>query len=158
PEFGTLVLRDLGRPVRPSQVGPSPVGALLEEHATKGSGCGSFARAGNGWLHGNLLGGDHPVVLGAHDGPPGPDARDWVDVLETPYASTGEVGLMLLTWSPVKHRLELGPPGCYRVRIARRPASGETGEVWRLQFWPVATPPEAPRWFVRGRPFLDRPE
>jgi hypothetical protein len=152
PVYSLLVVRDVGRRVQPRSVGE-----LLEEHATNVKSCGSIARAGDGWLEAAASSEYQAVRLEAHDSPPAADHGDWADVVETPYASMGEVGLMLLTWSPVANPLELGPSGLYRVRVARRPAREGEGDVWRLQFWPVAAPPEAPRWFVRSQPFLGKP-
>jgi hypothetical protein len=143
PEYGTFLIRDTG-PIPSTR---PHVSALLDEHAVATQTCGSVARAGNGWLDGRATDTHHFVRLEIHDEPPAMDADGWTDVVETPMATGGTVGLTLVTGISCRDPFRLGAAGLYRVRFARRPAS--EGDAYLLQFWPSATPPEPPQWIVR---------
>src|SRR6266511_1243407 len=150
PEFGTVVLRDTFDP--DARAALPPVGEMLGELATDALPGGSIARAGAGWLQASAGDGYHVVRLEAHDRAPADDRGAWEDVVETPYRSSiGSVGLAHMTSGPWNADLDLGGPGVYRVRVARRPAA-EDGDVWRLQFWPTPAAVEPPRWLARHRP------
>jgi hypothetical protein len=62
-------------------------------------------------------------------------------------ATSGVVGLMMITSPGTRDPFRIGPAGFYRVRVCRR----KPANVFRLQFWP-ASPPEPPRWLVRDEP------
>src|SRR6266511_3751229 len=150
PEFGTVVLRDTFDP--DARAALPPVGEMLGELATDALPGGSIARAGAGWLQASAGDGYHVVRLEAHDRAPADDRGAWEDVVETPYRSSiGSVGLAHMTSGPWNADIDLGGPGVYRVRVARRPAA-EDGDVWRLQFWPTPAAVEPPRWLARHRP------
>jgi hypothetical protein len=156
PEFGTFLIRDVPRPDR---AGP-PVGALLAEYAVDTQPCGSIARAGDGWLDGVAADSRHVVRIEAHDAPPDADLAGWPDVVELPLATSGVVGLALVTGGRAGGSVELGPPGLYRVRFARRTVEeGANPEGWPCEYllssWPVRAPAEPPRWVRRGRPLVD---
>ncbi len=165
PAYGTLTVHDVPRVdhSRPR------VGELLAPFALDSQPSGSLARAGDGWIEG-VASGDHyhTVRIEAHDVPPDDnDLAEWGDVLDTPFATSGLLCLQTFIDSPVGEPVELGPPGVYRLRFARRPvAATENPEggpcEYRLLFWPVQTPPEPPRWLRRtgllvdGRPATER--
>lgn len=128
-----------------------------------------MARAGDGWIEGVASGDHHHTVhIETHDAPPDDnDLREWGDVLDTPFATSGLLCLQTFIDSRVGEPVELGPPGVYRLRFARRPVTAgedpESGSCgYRLLFWPVQTPPEPPRWprrtglLVDGRPAAER--
>jgi hypothetical protein len=169
PEYGTFVVRDVPRPdrVRPR------VGALLAPYAVRTQPSGSFARAGDGWVEGVAADGPHDVRIEVYDAPPADgdladltdltdpaDPAGWDDVVDTPFASSGVVRLALTVIGPIGEAIELGPPGMYRIRFARRPVTpgdDPAGRpcVYLLRFWPVDTPPEPPRWLRRTGPLVD---
>ncbi|HEY0543402.1 MAG TPA: hypothetical protein VGD53_33915 [Actinoallomurus sp.] len=165
PEYSTFVVRDV---LRPDQVRPR-VGGLLAQHAVNTQPCGSFARAGDGWVEG-VASGDHrhAVRIEVHDAPPDDDdLSEWDDVLETPFITSGVARLALTVDGPTGEPIEFGPPGVYRMLFARRPvAAGEDPEgsacEYLLRFWPVDAPVEPPRWLRRtgllvdGRPASER--
>ncbi|WP_173081035.1 hypothetical protein [Phytohabitans rumicis] len=150
PEYGTFLVRDSvpHETVRPR------VDPLLAEYAVDSQPCGSVARGGDGWLDGTATDRHHAVRLELHDGPPGPDAGDWAEVVETPMVSGGAVGLTMVTGGPGRDPFRLGGPGLYRVRFARRLA--DEGDEYRLQFWPVDAPPEPPRWVKRSAALVEK--
>lgn len=157
PEYATLKVRDAWLPdrVRPFV----PGGEVLDEFGTEAQPCGSITRSGSGWLEGRASGNvHHEVRLEAHDGEPVDDRADWADVAELPYSSsTGHVGLTTVTGGPGRDSIELGPPGLYQVRVARRPADGDAGDVWRLQFWPNPGDPTPLRCLARVTPATQPP-
>ena len=139
PEHGLLVVRDRHE------------AAVDHPDLAFGSACGSIALAGEGWLQASAGDGPHLVRLESYDGMPVLD-EGWDDMLETPYrAHAGGVGLTYVTGGPGGDDLDLGSPGLFRVRVARRRVDDHR-DVWRLQFWPVIEPVEPPRWLVRGTP------
>ncbi|MBQ1073284.1 hypothetical protein KBX06_08910 [Micromonospora sp. C31] len=147
PEYGTLLLRD-AEPWGPARV---RVDELLREYAVRTQACGSIARAGDGWIEGRASDGYHAVRLESHDAPPSED-DDWADVVETPLATAGTVGLTTVTGGAPRDSFRLGEPGLYRLRFCRRPA--DDGDSYLLRFWPVPADPGPPRWLVRSRPLL----
>lgn len=155
PEYGTVVVRDRNAPD-----GSEPLeNALLAELATDAL-SGTVATAGDGWVHGHAGDPFQAVRLEAHDAPPSLALEEWEDVVESPFHSrSGRLALGYLTGGehddPV---LALGRRGLFRVRVARRAATGgEEGDVWLLQFWPSAEP-ALPRWVRRTRPALAGPD
>jgi hypothetical protein len=148
PEYSTFLLRDTA-PAGPARV---VVGELLAEYAVDTQPCGSVARAGDGWLDGQAADAHHTVRLEAHDSEPEPDTAAWTDVMETPLASGGTMALSLVTGGSHGDPFRLGQPGLYRARFCRRPA--DERDSYLVQFWPVDAPPDPPRWFARGRPFV----
>ncbi|HEX2771338.1 MAG TPA: DUF6042 family protein, partial [Micromonosporaceae bacterium] len=113
---------------------------------------GTIACATAGELEGNSRDGYHVVRLEVHNSAPSDDGRDWDDVVETPYFSrAGSVGLTMMTDGLGPAQLDLGGPGLFRVRVARRPG-GDDGDTWLLRFWPSAEPAEPPVWLVRSAP------
>jgi hypothetical protein len=159
PEYGTLVIRD----VPASDRSRRQVSELLAQYALDTQPSGSVARAGDGWVEG-VASGDHrhTVRLEVHNSPPpDDDLPAWADVLDTPFITSGLVRLALTTGGSVGEPFELGRPGRYRIQYARRPVvAGQDPEgspcEYRLRFWPVATPPEPPRWLRRSGPLVDR--
>jgi len=165
PAYGTLTVRDVPR----ADHSRPRVSEQLAPFALNTQPSGSLARAGDGWIEG-VASGDHyhTVRIEAHDAPPDDnDLCEWDDVLDTPFATSGLLCLQTFIDSPVGEPVELGPPGVYRLRLARRPVTAgedpETGVCeYRLLFWPVQTPPEPPRWLRRtgllvdGRPAAER--
>jgi len=149
PEYGTFLLRD-ATPRGPARV---RVGDLLGEYAVDAAPCGSVARAGDGWLDGPATDQYHAVRLEVHDSPPEPDPADWAEMLETPMATGGTIGLAMVTGGCGRDQFRLGEPGIYRVRFSRRPAV--EGDSYRLQFWPVDGPPDPPRWIARSHPLAE---
>jgi len=147
PEYGTLVLRDAHVP------GSTPATSLIPRpwppEAQPG---GTIARAAAGELEGNSRDGHHAVRLEVHDSAPPGDTGDWDDVVEVPYRSgTGRIGLTMMTGGPGPAQLDLGGPGVFRVRVARR-RGGDDGDTWLLRFWPDTEPAEPPVWLARGGP------
>jgi hypothetical protein len=157
PEYGTLVVQDVALP---GQNRPR-VSALLARHAVHTQPSGSFARAGDGWIEGVASDSRHAVRLEVHDAPPDEDdPAEWADVLDSPFVTSGVVRLALTVGGPVGEPVELGPPGVYRMRFARRPVTaGDDPAGWpceyRLAFWPVDSPPEPPRWLCRTGPLVN---
>lgn len=158
PAYGTLAIRDVPRPgeSRPR------VGELLARFALDTQPSGSFARAGDGWIEGIASGDErHTVRLEVHDAPTDvDDLSEWDDVLDTPFATSGLITLEVFVNSPVGAPVEIGPPGVYRIRVARRPiAAGDDPEgracEFRVLFWPARTPPEPPRWLRRTGLLVD---
>jgi hypothetical protein len=149
PEYSTFLLRDSG-PGGPARVA---VGELLSEHAVDTQPCGSVARAGDGWLDGRATDRHHAVRLESHDSEPQPDPAAWADVMETPMASGGTIALSLVTGGSHGDPFRLGQPGLYRARFCRRPA--QNGDSYLVQFWPVDSPPDPPRWIARSRPLVE---
>ena len=148
PEYSTLMIRDTGRR------GPARVRVddLLSELAVDTQPC-SIARAGDGWIDGGAGDGYQEVRLELHDAPPPPESDDWSDVVETPFATGGTVGLCMATGGEEEQDpFRLGEPGLYRLRFCRRPAAD--GDRYLLQFWPVTAPPQPPRWIARSSPLL----
>jgi hypothetical protein len=147
PEYGTFLIRDA--PPIPSA--RPQVSELLGEYVVATQPCGSVARAGLGWLDGLASDAHHDVRLEAHDSAPVLDLEGWPDVVETPMATAGIMGLTTVTGGSGPDPFRVGPPGLYRVRFAGRPAGA--ANAYRLQFWPVetsvATPLEPPRWLAR---------
>jgi hypothetical protein len=143
PEYGTFLIRDA--PPVPSA--RPRVSELLGEYVVDTQPCGSVARAGLGWLDGVASDGYHDVRLEAHDSAPVLDHVGWPDMVETPMATGGTMGLTTVTGLSARDPFRVGPPGLYRVRFARRPA--DEASAYRLQFWPVGTPVEPPRWLAR---------
>ncbi|MEU4777721.1 hypothetical protein [Micromonospora sp. NPDC023633] len=147
PEYRTFLLREAD-PWGPARV---RVDELLREYAVKTQPCGSIARAGDGWVDGRASDRYHEVRLESHDAPP-PEDDDWADVIETPFATGGTVGLAMVTGGSPRDSFRLGEPGLYRLRFCRRPA--DEGDSYLLRFWPVSASPEPPRWIVRSSPLL----
>ncbi|ALG11096.1 DUF6042 family protein [Kibdelosporangium phytohabitans] len=145
PEYSTIVLRDL----HDRDEWPPGDPALLEG-ASNASPCGTFVRAGHGWLQASASDERQTLRLEYHDSAP-PPGGDWDDLAETPYQSpAGVLGTTSMTGSMMDPDLSLGGPGPHRVRVARR------GRAWCLQFWPSPVT-EPPRWSKRSRPAVSGP-
>lgn len=143
PEYGLFVLRDTDRPPARHPVGP----ALAERDAPA---FGSVALAGDGWIRAVATDEHHRVTLELHDTPPEPDPPEWTDVVESPFASGGAVGLALLTGGDPRDSFRLDGVGLYRMRFARRPDG--PAFHYRVRFWRVDIPADPPCWLRRSAP------
>lgn len=147
PEHGTLTLRDT------EYVEPLEGEERLGLWATDVQPCGTFVRAGVGWLEGAAGDGPLTVRLELHDAPPPRDT--WDDVAETPYRTTGgQVILTCLDGGTSYAALDLRGADHHRVRATRNRGAYDA-DTWRLQFWPVTTL-EPPHWLVRSMPAVAR--
>lgn len=121
--------------------------AWLTPDAAEG---GTFVVAGVAWMYITANSNDyHRVRLELHDAAPALDLAGWSDVAESPYGSaTGWIGLDDMFGGEPDAALDLGAPGRFRVRVARRPAADE-GHHYLLQFWPVPGDQSGPRQLRR---------
>jgi hypothetical protein len=89
------------------------------------------------------------VRVEVHDRPVAVPDEPWLDVMETPYsAATGAVGLTTVTSGPGYYGvMEIGDPGCYRVRVCRR-SGDDADDRWLVQFWRYDDV-LSPQWLVR---------
>lgn len=141
PEYGTFLIVDAE---------PAPARHALDPALRqRGMLFGSIAIAGDGWIAGDSTDRHHHATLELHDGPPDEDEPGWVDVVESPFGTSGVIGLGLVTGGYPDDRFRLAGVGLYRVRFARR----NHGDVfhYRSRFWRVDAPPEPPRWLRRGQ-------
>lgn len=152
PEYSVLVVRDAGSVPALSAQSADEWYESARGESGGGTSCGSFARAGNGWLMATASSTPGQVVrMEAYDAAPEDDREGWEDVLETPFRSgSGTAALTLLIGGDPIVTMRLGEPGAYRVRVSRNPGDGPDLWRFRLQFWPA--PEELPRWLARHRP------